>query len=122
MERYTEKIRIRVTKEELEHLKKCSGSFSNTRFQNGRENFSGYLREKLLAESNHKNKNLDQQIKNLHYELRKIGTNVNQVARKVNGGFGTPKDVEELKHYMEQIEKLFTDFQKEVENIWQSQN
>lgn len=122
MERYTEKIRIRVTKEELEHLKKCSGSFSNRRFQNGRENFSGYLREKLLAESNHKNKNLDLQIKNLHYELRKIGTNVNQVARKVNGGFGTPKDVEELKHYMEQIEKLFTDFQKEVENIWQSQN
>lgn len=122
MERYTEKIRIRVTREELEHLKKCSSSFSEARFKSGRENFSGYLREKLLGESNYKNKNLEQQIKNVAYELRKIGTNVNQVAKKVNSGKGVSSDIEELKQYLEQIEAVFAEVRKEAEHIWQSQN
>lgn len=119
MEQKTEKIRIRVTPEELEHLKKCSGS-SSVVFKNGRENFSGYLREKLLRETNHKNQQLEQQMRELRYELRKIGTNINQIAKKVNGGFGTPNDLVELKNYMERMEKVMEAFQEEVEHIWQS--
>lgn len=119
MEQKTEKIRIRVTPEELEHLKKCSGS-SSIVFKNGRENFSGYLREKLLLETNHKNQVMEKEIKELRYELRKIGTNVNQIAKKVNGGFGTAGDIEELKNYMERIEKIMDDIYKEVGSIWQS--
>ncbi len=119
MEQKTEKIRIRVTPEELEHLKKCSGS-SSVVFKNGRDNFSGYLRSKLLLETSHKNQQIEQQMKELQYELRKIGTNVNQIAKKVNGGFGTPNDLVELKNYMNRIEKVMEELQKEVENIWQS--
>lgn len=119
MEQRTERIRIRVTPEELEHLKECSGS-SSIVFKNGRENFSGYLRQKLLLETNHKNRQLEQQMKELRYELRKIGTNVNQIAKKVNGGFGTPNDLVELKNHMERMEKIMNEFQEEVERIWQS--
>ena len=115
----TEKIRIRVTPEELEYLKKCSGS-SSVVFKNGRNNFSGYLRSKLLMETNHKNQQLEQRMKELQYELRKIGTNVNQIAKKANGGFGTPNDLVELKNHLERIEKIVEEFQKEVEQIWQS--
>lgn len=122
MERRTKQISIRVTPEELEHLKKCSGSFSETGFKNGRKNFSAFLREKLLAEINYKNKSLERRLKELDYELRKIGTNVNQIAKKINSGFGTPNDVAELKRYLARMENTFGEFQKEVEDIWRSQN
>lgn len=122
MEQLTEQISIRVTPGELEHLKKCSSSFSEIRFRNGRENFSAYLREKLLAESNYKNKNLERRMKELNYELRKIGTNINQIAKKMNSGFGTPDDVAELKCYLAKMDKTFDKFQKEVEELWRSQN
>lgn len=121
MERRTEKIRIRLTRQELEHLKKCSGSFSELQFKNGRENFSAYLRDKLLKETNYKNGSVERRMKELQYELRKIGTNVNQIARKVNGDLGTRGDVEELKQYLRSIENAFEKFQKEVDE-WQLLN
>lgn len=122
MERYTEIIITRVTKGQLEHLKKCSSCFIDNKFKNGKENFSEYIREKLLLETNYKNQMLERQMKNLQYELRKIGTNINQVTRKINGEFGTPKDLEELKYHQKQIEKKFDEFKQEVKHIWQSQN
>lgn len=120
MEQRTERVRIKLTPGELEHLKKCSGSSSSARFKNGKENFSGYLREKLLRETNYKNQELEQRMRELKYELRKIGTNVNQIARKVNGGFGTPNDLVELKNHLQRMEQLMEKFQREVERIWQS--
>lgn len=120
MEQKTEKIRIRVSEKELEHLKKCSSSSCKAKFKNGKENFSGYLREKLLQETNHKNEYIEQQMRELRYELRKIGTNINQIAKKVNGGFGTQSDLTELKKHMEQIEKKMDKFEEEVVEIWQS--
>lgn len=122
MERRTEKIRVRLTEEELEHLKKCSSSFSKAKFRNGRENFSEYLRAKLLAESNYKNKMIEQKMGELRYELRKIGTNVNQIAKKINSGFGSPNDIEELERHMDRIEQSIEKFREEVERAWQSQS
>lgn len=120
MERRTEKVRIRLTPEELEHLKKCSSSFTEGRFQNGGENFSAYLREKLLKESSYKNVQLERQLGNLRYELRKIGVNVNQIARKINSGFGTPGDLTELRQHMDHIEHAISRLEMEVKQAWRS--
>lgn len=122
MKRLTEHVTIRFRPEELEHLKKCSGSFDAAKFSNGRENFSEYLRVKLLEESGYKNSILEQQMKDVRYELRKIGTNVNQIAKKINSGFGTQNDLIELEQYLKQIESIFADLRKETDRVWQSQN
>lgn len=121
MEKRTEKIRVRLTPDELEHLKKCSGSFSILRFKNGKENFSAYLRELMLSESKYKNQLLEERIKGLQYEIRKVGTNINQVTKKINSNFGTASDITELKALLNSIEQKLDRFTEETD-IWRSQN
>lgn len=122
MERRTEKIRIRFTPSEAEHLRKESVIFHEKKRGGGRENFSEYLREQLLGASNYKNESIQQQLKDLRYELRKIGTNVNQIAKKINGGYGTPNDLEELDEHLKKIEEEFRDYEKAVLEKWESQS
>lgn len=61
---------------------------------------------------------LEQQLRDVKYELRKIGTNVNQIAKKINGGFGTADDLQELEQYLKRIEKIFAKFRKEADEVW----
>ena len=42
--------------------------------------------------------------KELYLAVNRIGTNINQIARKVNAGFGTRNDMQELLYLMGQIE------------------
>lgn len=120
MQQYTEKIRIRLTKDELSHLKKSFSESKTLCFRNGRGNFSGYLRNLLLQSSNYKNISLLKQMNSLRYEIRKIGVNINQVAKKVNSGFGTKEDIAELQIKLEEVRELLRKYEKEVEQIWES--
>lgn len=118
----TERIRVRLTKAELEHLKSASEKYEYNRFRNGKGNFSDYLRELLLSGSGYRNNTLKIQMKELRYELRKIGVNVNQIAKKINAGFGTAADVKELNNNLKEIRQSFEKYQKEVEELWRLQN
>ncbi len=115
----TEKIRIRLTPDELEHLKQCSAASQTAKFENGKENFSYYIREKLLESSRYKNSCLEQQLRDIRYELRKIGTNINQVTKKINAGYGTLEDLQEIQFCQRQIVELFEKCQEEAEEKWQ---
>lgn len=107
MEKRTSDLNIRLTERELEYLKKCSES-SSCRFKNGRDNFSDYLRSLLFAASGYRDDAYIKQLRELQYELRKIGTNVNQIAKKINSGYvGSSEDLAELKDYLARIEKAF---------------
>ena len=44
------------------------------------------------------------ELKEQYLAVNRIGTNINQIARKVNAGFGTRNDVQELLYLMGQIE------------------
>ena len=118
----TEIIPIRFTKEELEHLKECSQIDGTEKFKNGRNNFSEYLRVKLLSGTGKKNKIMENQLSDLRFEVRKIGININQITKKINGGFGTEKDLKEIIFFLQEIEKRLEVYQEEVKNLWQSQN
>ncbi len=109
-----ERVHVRLTREELEHLKTCSKS-SGGKFKNGRVNFSDYLRIQLLSGSGYRDEVLIRQLRELKYELRKIGTNVNQIARKINSGFGVPKDLERLEGYLTRIEEAFAKLELHAE-------
>ena len=102
-----ERVQVRLTAAELEHLKKCSREQGGRFVRSGRVNFSDYLRLLLLSGSGYRDEALVRQLRGLKYELRKIGTNVNQVAKKVNSGFGTPQDIERLSGYLARIEQAF---------------
>ena len=44
------------------------------------------------------------ELKELYLAINRIGTNINQIARKINAGFGTRNDMQELLYLMGQIE------------------
>lgn len=116
----TEKIRIRLTIEELEYLKQCMKEDDGAKFHNGKENLSGYVRDRLLSNIGYRNKALEKQNEKLTYELRKIGVNVNQIARKINAGFGSRQDITDLFSYLNIIEQMLEDYQKKVSELWES--
>ena len=45
------------------------------------------------------------ELHELYLEINRIGTNINQIARKVNSGFATKDDIKELKFLMRTIEQ-----------------
>lgn len=116
------KVTIRLTEKEAAYLRKESANFENNLCRTGRDNFSEYLRQMLMAQSGYSNPKLERILSDLRYELRKIGTNVNQIAHKINGGFGNPGDVEELKRYLKDIEEELERVSREADRNWRSQN
>lgn len=122
MQRYTEKIRLRLTQEELEYLKRRFTKENEVCFKDGKGNFSGFLRALILQNSNYKNINLQNQMKELRYEMRKIGVNINQIAKKINSGFGTQNVLTEVKAELGELKHLLEKYQKEVERAWESPN
>ena len=105
---------LRLSEPEYIYLKKCAEG-AEFRFKHGRVNFSGYVRSMLLEKSGYKNTTYLRQLRDVAYELRKIGTNVNQIAKKINQGYiGSSDDLAELKAYLERIEKTFDELKNNV--------
>lgn len=120
-DRKTAGIRIRLTEEEHAYLisqAKKSGSC----FSSGRENLSKYLRDIIFRESRYKDWELKKELRNLNYELRKIGVNVNQIAHKINGNYWTADDLVALRNYLKSVEHHLEKLEKDVEEAWQSQS
>lgn len=115
-------VNIRLTQEEWEHLILCMQKEDQCHFRNGKLNLSEFIRDKLLDRIGYRSQNLLKISDELRYEIRKIGTNINQIARKVNGGFGSSKDLADLKGYVEQIIETFDTYTMKVEELWESQN
>lgn len=105
-------LNIRLTEKELEYLKKSSEN-SNCRFKNGRDNFSDYLRSLLFVTSGYRDEAYLKQLRDLQFEVRKIGININQIAKKTNSGYiGSSDDLAELKEYLARIENAFKELKE----------
>lgn len=53
------------------------------------------------------------EIRKLRTEIHHIGNNVNQIARKINAGFGKREDVEQIQTLMKQVYGLMYKIAKE---------
>lgn len=115
-------LKVRVTPEELAHLKKCAEEDGSARLRGGRVNYSGYYRKHLLSETNYKNEELIRIQKRLAYEMRKIGVNINQATKRINAGYGLPSDAYVLKEKLEEVERLFVETMEECGKLWESQS
>ena len=54
-----------------------------------------------------------EEIRKLRTEIHHIGNNVNQIARKVNAGFGTRADTEQLQYLLGEVYRLMYEIAKE---------
>lgn len=111
-------VGVRLTKQEYQFLSEKATQDSETLYRNGKKNLSGYIRKCALEESGKTKISLIRELKKMSYQIRKIGVNINQVAKKINAGYGYSDPmiaVEELKKELEQIESQFTELFQVVE-------
>ncbi len=87
-------IHIRLTKDDYDDIKQRSQKANLT--------MTDYMMKSAL------NKKIVVIVgyKEVFNEIRKIGININQIARKCNIGFIQQSDIEEIQTYMEQIWQL----------------
>ena len=113
-------IGIRVSEDEYNRLKEIAVETPSGRHKNGTVNLSGYMRNQVFSIAGIKNAALASNVKDLKYELRKLGVNVNQIARKMNAGIGTDKDIDSLNKKIDEIEQLLERYIEQTYEIWQS--
>ena len=78
------------------------------------KNVSAYIRKCIFEQSNNPAA-IQKELKGLAYQVRKIGVNINQVAAKVNAGYATPVDMENLLFYLKKVEEEFLRLEKKSE-------
>lgn len=113
-------IGIRVSESEYNRLKEIAADTPYGRHENGTVNLSGYMRNQVFSVAGIRNAALTSNVKELKYEIRKLGVNVNQIARKMNAGIGTERDINVLHKKMGEIEQLLSHYIEQMEEIWQS--
>ena len=115
---------IRFTPEEYQQIVQCAEKDIGTKRKKTQEkNVSAYIRKCIFDRSDNP-ATIQKELKGLAYQVRKIGVNINQVAAKVNAGYATPVDVENLLFYLKKIEEEFLRLEKDLKErgTWPSQN
>lgn len=103
---------LRFTAEEYEMLKRMAGE-SGCRNKKGNANVSMYIRKILFAGGSRKD--LKKELHELNFQIRKIGVNINQAAKRLNSGVILPRDGNYLLEELTAVEKLLTDYKKMAE-------
>ena len=102
--RYT----VRLSEQEYQQLKKKILENNECTFKYGtkkdRVNISAYIRDTLFREEKEE-RQYYRELKNLNFQIRKIGVNINQVAAKINSGYKKYDSVFYLQKSLSQVEE-----------------
>ena len=102
--RYT----VRLSEQEYQQLKKKILENNEWTFKYGtkkdRVNISAYIRDTLFREEKEE-RQYYRELKNLNFQIRKIGVNINQVAAKINSGYKKYDSVFYLQKSLSQLEE-----------------
>lgn len=85
-----------------------------THYKNGKRNLSGFIRKTVLERSGYRMGNR-QELKNLNFQIRKIGVNINQATKKINSGYYDRKICEDLQNSLEELNRHFQELQERME-------
>lgn len=102
----------RCTRMEKEALEKEAGKTQ--------QKVSAYVRERLfydprIFDRKAQTQELKKSMDDLVYQVRKIGVNINQIARSNNAGFFNAKDLETLEKRVEELEERINKAVQELE-------
>ena len=84
--------------------------------RSGRPSLSAYVRKTLFYTGNHP-ENLKKELKDLNYQVRKIGVNINQVAHKINAGLVNGADLMRLQESLQMTDRLLKEVQTQLEML-----
>lgn len=114
------KISFRVSEEENNYLRKIA----DTPDSSGKKykDMSEFIRGTLLEKTGYQSSMVKLQLRDLLFEINKVGVNVNQIAKKFNSNQGTNKDIQTVLEQQAKLCQLVEEYKEMVEEIWQSQN
>ena len=104
-------IKARLTSEEYkmfcEHVQESSRP----------KNKSNYIRECVLSEDIWKSIAVARELKNLNFQIRKIGVLINQLAASANRGVRYPGDTELVLSKLQEVEDLVERFKEDLKEL-----
>ena len=99
-------ITLRLSDEEYDRLLDLARADPDcmTR-KSSRPSLSSYIRKVLFYSGDHP-ENLKKEIRELVFQIKKAGVNINQAARWINAGYGSISELEKMEACQEKIQSL----------------
>lgn len=121
--RRTRRIRVRLTRDELAYLQACAEKDGSTRFrEGGRINLGAFCRKLLLAGICYGDGGQGKYQDSLEYQVRKIGVNINQAARRLSEAYGMEDEAQQLLYEFQKVEALTGKVIDEWGKLWNQQS
>ena len=115
-------VGVRFQPEEYEFLCEKAEKDPETRMRTGSKNLSAYIRKKVLQESGYqKELQIQKELKELVYQFRKIGTNINQATKQLHIGYEPAVAADRLEKNMKVLEKQMEDLKAKLRHIYEEQ-
>lgn len=112
-------VGVRFQPEEYEFLCEKAEKDPETRMRTGSKNLSAYVRKKTLQESGYqKELQIQKELKELVYQFRKIGTNINQVTKQLHIGYEPAAAADRLEKNMKLLEQQFEKMKEELKQTY----
>ena len=107
---------IRLSEKEYQLLLSKAGNDLETKTKKGdKANTSAYIRKCIFLQEDRPVR-LEKELKDLSYQVRKIGVNINQVVAKINAGYGNQIDIYNLEKALEQVKHEMKTLNEKVED------
>ena len=115
-------VGVRFQPEEYEFLCEKAEKDPETRMRTGSKNLSAYIRKKVLQESGYqKELQIQKELKELVYQFRKIGTNINQATKQLHIGYEPAAAADRLEKNMTILEQKMEMLREELKRIYNNQ-
>lgn len=115
-------VGVRFQPEEYEFLCEKAEKDPETRMRTGSKNLSAYVRKKTLQESGYqKELQIQKELKELVYQFRKIGTNINQATKQLHIGYEPAAAADRLEKNMTILEQKMEMLRAELKRIYSNQ-
>lgn len=112
-------VGVRFQPEEYEFLCEKAEKDPETRMRTGTKNLSAYVRKKTLQESGYqKELQIQKELKELVYQFRKIGTNINQATKQLHIGYEPVAAADRLEKNMKLLEQQFEKMKEELKQTY----
>lgn len=97
-------VPVRMTTIQYENLMRAAEKNPRYQIKSGRINVSEFIRARIFSFQKNPDE-VEKKIDGLIFQMRKIGTNINQVTKKINSDLGTANDISVLKLYLNNLQE-----------------
>lgn len=112
-------VGVRFSPEEHAYLCEQAEKDVETQKRNGTKNLSAYIRKRVLERSGYQEEiQIQKYLKELTYQFRKIGTNINQATKQLHIGYEPMAAVSRLQKNMNVLERQLEEMKEEFKQIY----